>query len=134
MPMDETAEQATLSAAGTWLALVDANDYVESWGQASSLFKSGLQTASLFRPGKSEQQWRGSLAALQTQLGRVKARSLKSMHYAEELPFEPDGEYAVLKYRTFYEQGVEGGETVILMKEWDGQWRVSDYRILVPHS
>ena len=50
-----------LATAEKWLALVDANDYLESWEQASSLFKVGIRTPSLFRAGISKPQWRYSL-------------------------------------------------------------------------
>src|SRR5215510_14892238 len=105
-------------------------DYAQSWNQTSSLSKSGIQTRSLFKPGSSEQQWQSSLAALQTQLGRAVSRNLKSRQYAEELPYEPEGEYVVLKYETSFER-LKGVETVILMKEKDGAWRISRYCVVL---
>jgi len=131
MQIDQAAEQAAIAAAERWLASVDAGVYAESWNQTSSLFKSGIQTSSLFKPGISEQQWQSSLAAIQTQLGRAVSRNLKSKQYAEELPDEPEGEYVVLKYDTSFERKKNGVETVILMKDKDGAWRVSGYRVVL---
>jgi len=113
------------------LALADAGRYAECWNQTSSLSKSGIQTSSLFIPGGSEQQWQSSFAAFQADLGRAVARSLKSKQYAEELPYEPEGEYVVLKYETSFERKGNGVETVILMKEEDGAWRVSRYTVVL---
>ena len=122
MQVDQTAEQAAISAAENWLALVDAGDYAQSWNQASSLSKSGIQTRWLFIPGCSGQQSQSILADVRTQFGRAVSRNLKSKQYAEELPYEPEGEYVVLKYETSFER-YNGVETVTLMKEKDGAWR-----------
>ena len=131
MQIDQAAEQAAIAAAEKWLALADAGRYAECWNQTSSLSKSGIQTSSLFIPGGSEQQWQSSFAAFQADLGRAVARSLKSKQYAEELPYEPEGEYVVLKYETSFERKGNGVETVILMKEEDGAWRVSRYTVVL---
>jgi hypothetical protein len=130
MQVDQTAEQAAISAAENWLALVDAGDYAQSWNQASSLSKSGIQTRWLFIPGCSGQQSQSILADVRTQFGRAVSRNLKSKQYAEELPYEPEGEYVVLKYQTSFER-YNGVETVTLMKEKDGAWRVSSYRVVL---
>jgi hypothetical protein len=130
MQVDETAEQAAIAAAENWLALVDAGDYAQSWNQTSSLSKSSIQTRWLFKPGSSELQLRSGLAALQKQFGRAVSRNLKSKEYAEELPYYPEGEYVVLKYETSFER-YNGVETVTLMKEKDGAWRVSSYGVVL---
>ncbi len=131
MQVDQTAEQAAIAAAENWLALVDTGDYAQSWNQTSSLSKSGIQTRWLFKPGCSEQQWHSSLAEFHTQFGRALSRNLKSKQYAEELPYEPEGEYVVLKYETSFERYNNGVETVTLMKEKDGAWRVSGYLVVL---
>ena len=105
-------------------------DYAQSWNQTSSLSKSGIQTRWVFKPGSSEQQWQSSLAALQTQFGRAVSRNLRSKQYAEEFPDEPEGDYVVLKYETSFER-LKGVETVILMKEKDGAWRISRYCVVL---
>ena len=130
MQIDQTAEQAASTTAENWLALVDAGDYAESWNQTSSLSKTGIHTRWLFKPASSDQQWQSGLADLQAQFGRAVSRNLKSKQYAEELPDEPEGEYVVLKYQTSFER-LKGVETVILMKENDGAWRVSRYCVVL---
>lgn len=131
MQTNETAEQAAITAAEKWLASVDAGDYAETWDQTSSFSKSGIQTSSLFKPGVSEQQWQSSLADLQTRFGNAVSRNLKSKQYAEELPYEPEGEYVVLKYETSFERKKNVVETVILLRDQDGEWRVSGYRVVI---
>ena len=117
MQTNELTEQAAISAAQKWLALIDRGDSAESWNRAATLFKSAV----------SQEQWQHSLAAAQTPLGRPISRSLKSRQYAEELPGAPDGMYFVIEYDTSFERKKHGTETVVPMLEEDGKWRVSGY-------
>lgn len=132
MQTNEGAEEAA-TAAEKWLALVDASDFGESWNQTSSLFKSGVSDRSLFKPAVSKQQWQSSLASVRPQLGRAVTHRLKLKQYAEQLPGEPEGEYVVLKYEPSFERMKLGTETVILVKDTDGIWRVSGYNIIMRH-
>lgn len=112
---DAVAEQD--AAAEKWLALIDKHDAGESWNQAASLFKNAV----------TAEQWKESLAAAQTPLGKVVSRKPKSRQYARELPGAPDGEYVVIEYETSFETKRNGVETVVMMKDADGEWRVSGY-------
>ena len=133
MQTNEAAEEAATSTAERWLALIDGADYAESWNQASSLLKSGVQTSVLFRRVASEAEWRSTIAAAQKQLGKVESRSLRSKRYAEELPGEPEGEYVVIEYEASLGGKKNGVEKVILTKDHDGEWRVSRYKIIFGH-
>ena len=128
MNKNQEAEQAAAGVANERLLLIDAGDYTESWNQASSLFKTGFQSSSLFRAGVSAQQWQSSFAAMRSELGQNLSRTLQSTRYAEELPGQPDGEFVILEYATSFE-GKNVTEIVILVKESDRKWRVSEYRI-----
>lgn len=133
MQTNEADEQSAVTAAEKWLALLDISDYVETWNQTSSFFRSGIHTSSLFKRGVSQHQWQSSVAALQTRLGKAESRSVKSERYAEELPGEPEGEYVVIEYDTSFEGKTDGVETVTLMKDQDGEWRVSGYHFILGH-
>ena len=133
MQTDESAERTASTAAEKWLAFVDSGDFAQSWGQSSSLFRDGVQTPAIFKRGMSEQRWQSSAAALQTQLGKAESRSLRSKRYAEELPGEPDGEYVVLEYETSFGGQKNAVEKVTVMKEEDGEWRVSGYKVIAEH-
>ena len=133
MSTSEEAEQAAAAIAEEWFPPIDAGDYAESWNQASSLFKEGVHTSSLFRAGVTAQQWQSSLAALRRDLGRVVSRTLRSAQYTEELPGDPDGEFVTLEYGTTFE-GKSVGESVVVVKESDGHWRVSEYRVRLGES
>jgi hypothetical protein len=117
MQNNKAAEQAAITVAGKWLALIDNDDSSESWNQAASFFKSVV----------SSEQWVASLEAAQAPLGKVVSRKLKSQKYVEELPGAPDGEYVVIEYETSFEKKKNGTETITLMKDTDGEWRVAGY-------
>ncbi len=117
MQNNETAEQAAITAAEKWLALIDNDDSSESWNQAASFFKSVV----------SSEQWKTSFDAAQVPLGKVVSRKLKSQKYAEELPGAPDGEYVIIEYDTSFERKKNGTETITLMKDTDGEWRAAGY-------
>src|SRR4030095_710464 len=132
MQTDKSDEQTASIAAEKWLALVDSGDFAQSWDQSSSIFRDGVQTSVLFNRGMSEQRWRSSAAALQTQLGKAESRSLRSKRYTEALPDEPDGAYVVLEYQTSFGGQNNVVEKVTVMKEEDGEWRVSGYKVIAP--
>jgi len=116
---DSAAEAAAESAAQTWLGLVDAGEYAQSWDSAAQYFRNSIPQA----------QWTSRVAATRGALGGVKSRSVASARFARSLPGAPDGEYVVVQYRTSFERKAAAIETVTPMKDPDGQWRVSGYYI-----
>jgi lysyl-tRNA synthetase class 2 len=114
---NEAAEQSALKAAENWLALIDKNDAEESWNQAASLFKNALTI----------EGWKDSLSPVQALTGKIISRRLKSKKYATELPGAPDGEYVVIEYETSFEKKKNSVETIVPMKDADGEWRISGY-------
>ena len=112
-------EAAAQAAAETWLALVDAGNYAQSWTDAAAYFKKAVD-----QPG-----WQKSLEAVRAPLGKKVTRALKSAKYATSLPGAPDGEYVVVQFDTNFENKKVAVETVTPMKEADGTWRVSGYFI-----
>jgi len=134
MQTNEAAEQAAVSAAEKWLALVDAGNFEESWKHTASLFKSGISEKHFFRSGVTKQQWQSSLSTVHDLLGEVVLRRLKSKRYTKDLPWEVTAEYVVIEYETTYERQMIRTEKVILTKESDGEWRVSGYLFKVATS
>jgi hypothetical protein len=45
------------------------------------------------------------------------------------MPGAPDGEYSVIQFATSFRHKAAATETVTLMKDSDGRWRVSGYYI-----
>jgi hypothetical protein len=118
MSMDEnTALEGGSVAAGAWLALLDAGESEATWQATSSLFRSLVDL----------QQWRDSLARLDALLGRAEERELLTSRYTTDVPGAPDGDYVVLENGARFERKQEAVETVVVMLDTDGEWRVGGY-------
>jgi hypothetical protein len=116
---NDTAENAAVASADSWLILADGGKYPETWDQAAGYFKTAV----------TRDQWLASLKAVRPPLGKVVARKLKSKMYTKTLPGAPDGEYVVIMYDTQFENKKSAVETVTPMLDKDGKWRVSGYYI-----
>jgi hypothetical protein len=113
------AVAAAERAATTWLALVDAGRYAESWEAASSVFRKGVTKA----------DWEKAARAAREPLGALKSRTTKSATFTRTLPGAPDGEYVVIQTDARFEHKAAAVETVTPMREKDGAWRVSGYYV-----
>ena len=117
-PADEP-EDAAQSAAESWLKLVDAEQYGESWEQAASLFKNAV----------TSEQWEQAAGRVRGPLGELVSRKISSRKYTEQLPGVPDGKYVVIQFDAVFENKASAVETVTPMLDEDGVWRVSGYFI-----
>lgn len=111
--------KAAQPAAESWLALVDAGKYSQSWKEAASLFKNAL----------TSEQWEHAIESARGPLGKLESRKLKSARYSTSLPGAPDGEYVVIQYDASFEHKKAAIETITPVLDRDGQWRVSGYFI-----
>ena len=112
-------EKAAITAAQSWLRLVDEGRYAESWQEAGNYFKNVV----------NQGQWVQSVKGIRDQLGKVVVRNVKSVQYMTSLPGAPDGEYVVIQFKSSFENKKEAVETVTPMMDKDGQWRVTGYYI-----
>jgi hypothetical protein len=115
---DEQTDQA-VSAAKTWLGLVDAKQYKESWVEAAPFFKEKVK----------EEDWVKMVSAVRGPLGDMKSRELIGAQYTKNLPGAAAGEYVVMQFKTAFQNKPEAVETVTPMKDDKGAWRVSGYFI-----
>lgn len=113
----ETPEKAAQAGAEQWLALVDANNYAESWKQAAAIFKQQL----------TAEQWENAVKSVHSQTGKLVSRKFRTADSMNNMPGAPAGEYVILKYDTVFENLKTATETVVPTKEKDGSWRVSGY-------
>ncbi len=125
---NEEAEKKAEEAARTWLALVDAGRYLDSWDALSPYFR-GLVT---------REKWDAQLVNLRTPFGIVKSRKLAWKKYTTELEYAPKGEYVVIMFKTVFERMPKGQkeqvETIVPMLQRDGTWRVAGYTIKPPEK
>jgi len=111
------AETAAITAAKSWLSLVDAEKYDESWDEAAQFFKDAVQ----------KEQWIQAMQSGRKPFGKNTSRELKSKRYRTALPGAPDGEYVVIQFKASFENKKSAIETITPMLDKDGQWRVSGY-------
>jgi hypothetical protein len=116
---DEAKEAAALEAAKTWLTLVDNGHYGESWETAAAYFKNTV----------TKDYWQQAIPAIRKLFGEPLSRKLGSIEYTRSLPAAPDGEYYVIQIATSFEKKQHAVETVHLMLNENGAWRVSGYFI-----
>lgn len=112
-------ETAAIAAAKEWLDLVDSSHYGQSWKQAADYFRTSV----------TKEEWRDSLMAVRTPLGRVRSRNIKSAVPVSSLPGAPDGDFVVIQFETSFKSKESAVETVTPMLEKDGRWRVTGYYI-----
>jgi Protein of unknown function (DUF4019) len=115
---NEDTRQAE-AAARSWLGLVDAADYAQSWDAAAAYFRGSI----------SQSQWVSRVSAVRGPLGELRSRRESSLRFTRSLPGVPEGEYIVIQFSTSFEHKAAATETVTPMKDGDGQWRVSGYYI-----
>jgi len=111
--------QPAVSAAQTWLALIDAGNYSESWKQASAIVQ-GAATEPVFA---------NAMETFRKPLGELVSRQLKSAQPMTELPGAADGQYVVMQFETSFANKKSAIETVTFALEKDGQWKSAGYFI-----
>ncbi len=109
----EKGYQASLS----WLALLDKENYSESWDQSSSLMKSTIEN----------QSWNQILQQTRKNLGKVISRTIVDKRIAKNPKDLPPGNYLVMVYKTQFKNKASALELVTLFLEND-QWRTVTYQ------
>jgi len=114
---------APIEVGAKWIALMDAGRYETCWDELA-------QTPKQQVPKK---QWLGFVAAPRRRLGDLKTRTqLKAeyIHSLKEIPSPkglPDEEGAFIQFESSFEKQEGIVETVAVIREKDGQWRVGYY-------
>src|SRR5262245_11095909 len=110
---------AAQAAARDWLVLADRGDGGATWDAAGKQFRDAI----------SRERWTKSLAAVRDPIGPVTQRSMLSTRFRKKVPGAPEGDYALVLFRTSFAKKDDGREDVTLQHEADGQWRVVGYVI-----
>lgn len=116
---DKAALRDGRQAAAAWLHLIDAADFAKGWASA----------ASGFRRAVTLQAWEQASGGVRSPLGRVIERVERSAQFSKSLPGAPDGEYIVLQFQSTFEHKAKAIETVTVVRDTDGLWRVTGYFI-----
>ena len=102
----------------SWLALVDAHDYVKSWEAASTLLQGRVPKNLWVTEGPTRRD----------PLGTVQSRSVQNVQFVSSLPGAPEGQYAIVQFKTRFTQKADAVETVTLVRE-NGIWKDAGYFI-----
>ena len=119
MPMaalaDDTSQQAA-DIAKSWLVLLDAGKYEQSWTDASTAFKGAV----------TQVQWVGMVKPVREPLGEVVSRNLDppGVEFTKSLPNGVVGDFAIVHFATKFAKGGDTKETVILTMD-GGAWKVA---------
>jgi hypothetical protein len=113
----DAESEAVQTTARHWLAETDAGSHGAAWDLSAALFRGAV--------GRSG--WQGAATQVLEPLGPVVSRELTGMQVTRSLPGAPDNDYRVLSYRTEFARKAGAVETLTLVREDDGQWRVTGY-------
>jgi hypothetical protein len=117
LAQDPRAVQAQEVARG-WLALADRQDADATHRAAGAKFREALTV----------ERWREALARERGPLGELVQRTVVSTKLTRTLPGQPDGDYAIVAFRSSWAGRSLGRELVSLEVE-GARWRVIGYVI-----
>lgn len=111
-------DEEQTDAAYSWLEVIDAGQYKESWVLTSSLFQDRL----------SSSRWVQALNQARAPLGNLESREIETSTQANSLPGAPDGQYVVITFSSTFVNKESSTETLTLVHE-GGVWRPVGYFI-----
>ncbi|MGH7551238.1 MAG: DUF4019 domain-containing protein [Gemmatimonadota bacterium] len=113
----DSAFAQAMPAAKEWLALLDSDQYAQSWQEATPRFQEALPM----------EEWEQRAAEARDPLEPFGARTLVSIQFATLAPDLGPGRYVVLQYLTPVGEGRSAIETVSLERQPEGDWRIAGY-------
>lgn len=108
---------AAEKAVATWLELVDAGKYADSWASAATSFKQAVTT----------EQWEAAVTKARGAVGTLKSRTKTRVTPATNPPGAPAGDYVSVQFSAAFEHQPAATENVTVMREPDDTWRVVGY-------
>lgn len=116
---DAEKEEAGRNVAAGWLLLLDRGDWGGAWDRSAGVFR---QTVPL-------PAWMDGVPNLRAPLGALVERTAVTTAYKTSLPGRPDGDYVTTIFASRFEKKEEVQETVTVVREADGKWRVTGYSV-----
>ncbi|WP_433963736.1 DUF4019 domain-containing protein [Tunturiibacter gelidiferens] len=117
--VQQTAEQMAVREGESWLAMMDAGKYAESWKAAAAVLRGAVTV----------EKFESSMKSVREPMGKLDSRKLQSATYTTLLPGVPEGDYVMILDMTSFEHKPAAQETLIMSREKDKVWRVSGYYI-----
>ena len=113
------ATEQDVRVAQRWLAQLDAHQYAASWATTSAHFRSLMTQAT----------WEQASRTYREPLGALLSRSALTTQYTQAVPGLPPGHYAGMSFQSSFAKQPTAIETVLLLKDADGHWKVAGYTI-----
>lgn len=110
---------AAQKAAREFMALTDRGDAAGSWAKAGAQFQRTI----------SAQAWADALKGARPPLGEMIRRTLETSQFSHSFPNMPQGDYALLLFRSSFTNKTDALERVTLERQSDGNWHVIGYFI-----
>lgn len=114
-----TPEHAGRVCADHWVRLLDREMYAGGWENASARFRETVP----------KQTWLRDVEKLRGCLGKATARQVKSCRVAAGAPGAAGGERVTVEFETTFERKEKAVETVVVVRDADGTWRVDEYSL-----
>jgi hypothetical protein len=111
-------KEGAQASATSWVALIDAEKYADSWAAASTLFRTMLKAA----------DWEMMAKQVRGQAGPLKTRKSPKVTLTKSVAGLPDGDYALVQFDSSFQRATNATETVTLMAD-GGKWKVAGYFI-----
>lgn len=119
LPAQDPRASLVQESARAWLAVTDRGDGGKSWNDAGKRFRNAI----------TAERWAQSLRKVRSPLGTTSQRAVLATQFNKSIPGLPDGEYAIVVFRTTFARKMDARETMTLEHESDGAWRVIGYLI-----
>jgi len=104
-------------AAHAWLLLLDRKDWGTAWDASSVVFRQSVPLSA----------WMDGIPKLREPLGAFVERQPVDATYKTSLPGRPDGQYVTVLFASRFANKADAEETVTVVREADGRWRVTGY-------
>lgn len=115
----EMSQRAARLAAEGWGSLIDAGRYEDAWTESAAMARTSID----------RERWIAELRKARASMGELQSRILKDASYSKQLPNAPSGVYYVIQYQSIFVNRLSANETLVMVLEADGRWRVAGYYI-----
>ena len=113
-------DQDVLDASEKWLAILDAGKFGEAYDLAAQSLRKSVTRAN----------WIKGIGEARKPLGKAQGRARDKFARAHALPGLPDGDYAIVEFKTTFASGKRAAEQLTWQYDADGRiWRVAGYYI-----
>ncbi|MDR2191315.1 MAG: DUF4019 domain-containing protein [Endomicrobium sp.] len=114
--IDAKAIDKTVTA---WLSKMDKGYFQQCYDETAQTLKTTLD----------KKQWLDNMAAYRKPLGEAEKRKEINMFYENQLQNAKEGDYVIAQYAAVFQQKIAVVESVTLVKEQDGSWKVFGYSL-----